>query len=576
MAASTSTDFYNSENYTTSWRGRPHAFDMDWSFFPERASDINLPYGEKVEVYEDPRQTELYYRDIMRYTGPDAPSYEHEKKRDNVYSQARTNMRDYSWFTPTDPYKDDDYDTQFHDKDPRGYLTEQPWQEYRRQLDARFVQTDFKDDSDMSVPSQGIHPNTMYSNIRDSQNWLKARLKIFENSLENFHNGGVGNYPHMSDLFKANIEDTTVNPKMSWGEQEISTPHAMNISNYLHNGTKMWRENSVPDQHVKTATYGKLYSRQGFIPHESQLRILEDDTKFFKSKRGMSKNIVKMMSSQTDGSLATKILGENMFSFARDDAQKLKESKQLDQRSIALTKDIMSLLGYTRNELKQVRQLETSNRKAAEHVLAQLTNMATTVHKLPANVKLSLKNDLLHRKTVMPSDTTGDIAHRVNLNHKIKRQLENGITQTGAFPGDFIQKKALVRNEGKDKVSKENSIVKGSDHPNINFRGDGTLIQTKDKTKETASFKSLEFKQENKALSGVDNDFLNSIRTISQQQKRPEFLGLSIDDANIDNEFGENRYLDRKKGTLGTKYMTRYLEEDDRKKELLEVKSTIS
>jgi len=570
MAASTSTDFYNSVNYTTSWRGRPHAHDMDWSFFPERASSINLPYGEKTEVYEDPRQTELYFRDIMRYTGPDAPSYEYEKRRDNVYSKARTNIRDNSWITPTDPYKDDDYDTQFHDKDPRGFLTEQPWQEYRRQLDARFVQTDFKDDSDMSVPSEGIHPNTMYSNIRDSQNWLKSRLKVFENSLENFHNGGVGNYPHMSDLFKANIEDTSVNPTMSWNETEVTTPHAMNISNYLHNGTKMWRENSVPDQHVKTATYGKLYSRQGFIPHESQLRILEDDTKFFKSKRGMTRNLVKMMSSKTDGSWASSVIGENMFSFARDDGQKQKESRDQETRSLALTKDVMSLLGYTQTDMKKIRTLESTNKRAAEHLKDEISRMTLLVHKLPANVKLSLKNDLLHRKTTAAHTDVEPMRRQVGQNHKIKKQLEMGIAQTGAFPGDFVPSQSKLRYDQKHKEQKKNTSARGADHSNPEFRGKGTNIETKDKTKETANFSALKPVDENKFLgSNIDTEYQNSLRTISMQNKRPELLDLT--NGNIDNNFGDNQSLDRHGGMLGTKYLNRFMGGDDVKGDLLDV-----
>lgn len=400
--ASRSSANYMSEYYIGTRKGRTTDGDISYEMFPEKyESSEGLLFEDPEELHDDRRET------LKDFTPDNNTMFASDEPRRNPGSAFRLNLREYGApGSGTDPWQNDEVDTQFHDADPRGYLTEQPWNEYRRHLEAQLRRIDFKDDGDYSVTGGGIHPNTMYKNIRSAQNWVKDRLKIFSTSFEGRSNGGVGVYDNVSEVFKSDFEDSSVltdgtGMARTFEDPVVRQRITTRLSNILHGGSAALRANTTTDHRVKVASYGKLYSQRGLIPFESQLRITEDDTPYSQMEKAQGvvpKNLVRMMASSADPSK------ENMTATAanRHDRQKSGKDAKLTDRDLTLenrnnmvTGDILALLGITENEVKWLESYRNQDRKTADQMLANIYEMAEVVHRMPMHAKLQAREGLL-------------------------------------------------------------------------------------------------------------------------------------------------------------------------------------
>ena len=506
----------------------------------------------------------------------------------------------------TDPWANsgqnggDGYDISFHDKDPRGWSTEQPWQEYRRLATVQFQNTDFKDDSDNSVPSSGIHPNTMYKKIRSAQNWVKSRLKIFSEEWEGKQNGGVGVYDDVSRVYRSDLEDSSVNldgqaPSRTFDDPVVAQHHNINISNVVHLGSKAFRENSTTDHIVPVAAYGKLYKQRGLLNHETQLRIMEDDTPWSKLEgyKQSPRNLVKMMASQiysdnpnispyTASEIGRILMQTDQTEIAAHQGMNREESEN-HNRNRTLTKDIMALLGITVNDIKFLESEEGKNKKMSQRALANVYKMATVVHSLPANEKLQMRNELILRSAGMGliAPTASDlrkVQDAVVVNPKI---VEFMALKSGKNP----RKEDTNPSENREMATgdPENKLqnllegtplfiykTPGKSTENITsmmWQSNGSNIK-QDTSKPTASYKHLA-----KYSKRVENNRAAAMNTqlpgVSTQT--PEYSTKLISDFDyqenmrstaLDNQFGENRGLSRRIAPIGSKNMRRHMTTD--------------
>lgn len=412
--ASRSSANHLSETYQGTRRGRVTIGDMGFEMFPEKY--------EETDIIEDPGQLNDDQRATLADFGPEQSTlFAYEEPRRVTYGKHRLLLQQTGEFSTTTPWiSHGDFDISFTDQDPRGYLTEQPWREYTRLQRENLKRVDFKDDGDYSTTSGSISPWSMYKNIRSAQNWVKARLKIFDDSYEGRSNGGVGVYAHTSNVFKSSPEDSSVQTDgdsdmaTTFEDPEIRQRMTMKLSNMVHQGSKALRVNSTTDHKVMVSSYGKLYGQMGLQPHETQMRLTEDDTPISRldGMKMSPKNLVKLMSSYVnkarydDGNFSdyNAITGARMMQQdAEAEDQKFAgmrgDSEARDNRSIMLTRDVLSLLGITENEIKVVESQVQKNSKQAKQALANMYYMAETVHKLPAHAKLEMRNELLLRSS---------------------------------------------------------------------------------------------------------------------------------------------------------------------------------
>jgi hypothetical protein len=594
--ASRKSGHFNSEMLLGSRRGRQISGDMGWEMFPQKY--------EATDIIENPEQVNLDHKATIMDYGPDNNSiFAYEAPRRNTFAKMQLNIREGGRRTNMDPYQSEMYDTQFHDKDPRGWSTEQPWQEYRRQMESQLRMIDFKDDGDYSVPESGIHPNTMYKNIRSAQDWVKARLKIFETSWEAFQNGGVGVYGNVSKVYKSDNEDTSVMTDGSGMGTTFEDPvnrqnTTMKLSNIVHSGSKALRANSTTDHKVMVAAYGKLYKNRGLINHETELRLIEDDTPWSRIEgiRATPKNLVKLMSSyvhQTqydDGNFgdgptaaaANRALLQQTSGHEQETFKGLKNDEStLENRNNILTKDIMALLGMVDTDVKFLTSMQGKNRKQADHVLANLYELAEVVHKLPAHVKIEMRNELLLRSAGMglkPAAGIRRIKDQVVINPKVVQFMDLMVRKSEA-PGDSQSNRAEAIPDSEGKLNNLlattplfifKGAIRSSENIDINRR-DAENEHTKfKKTREskTHSYKNLaKFAQQ----MAKNSHAVIAAQALDESQTTVQGKSQNINDFDpqehmmhqiVDVEFPENRGIAKHVGRIGSKNMRRHMTTD--------------
>lgn len=572
--ATRSSGHFNGEMYRGTRRGRPDMMDMDWSMFPEKT--------ESTRMVEDPNALDQHNRDLLKDFSPEnSRLFAYEEPRRNTYAKDRLNIRDGGARVTTDPWQNEDYDTQFHDKDPRGWSVEQPWSEYRRLLEAQLRMTDFKDDGDYSTTGGGVHPNTLYSTIRAAQDWVRARLKIFSTSYNNQHAGGVGVYPNVSKVFKSEYEDSSVMTDGTRMSQTFEDPVIRQrttslLSNIVHGGSKALRANSTTDHRVKVASYGKLLRQRGLINHENQLRLVGDDTHWSiveGQTGGAPRSLTAIMSAAVDGQTAAEIdrLSRQAAGMAPAETERFSggkyNEKSQEARSNTLTGDIIALLGVTENDLKLLESQSTANKQYAKQALANLYEMVEMVHRAPAHIKLQIRDELLLQAAGGGLRSAGDGIHRnrdsVVLNPKIVAFMDS-VVRTSQSPSDL----SLVRDAADgDPEHKLNHILAGvpiwvpkstaRDSEDITLSLTNTNPTHKPgETLKTHSYKSLaiEDSAENRNES-VIQALLGLSHTYELGKNRPQADDLynNTIDTEIDNQFGDNEYIARHTGLLGDK-----------------------
>ena len=586
--ASRSSGHFNSEFYKGTRRGRSAAGDFGAEMFPEKY--------ESTPIYEDPDQVYDHNRDILRDFTPDNSNLmAHEETRRNNYSKARLSLRDGGKFGSTaDPWQNEDFDTQFHDKDPRGWSTEQPWKEYRRVLTAQLNQTDFKDDGDYSVTGGGIHPNTMYKQIRGAQNWVKSRLKIFSTAKSNRHTGGAGIYANVSNVFKSDNEDSSVLVDGTGMSKTFEDPvnrqrATTRLSNWVHGGSKALRANTTSDHRVKVAQYGKLMRKRGLINHENQLRLVSEDTHWslIEGQQNAPKNIITLMSNLVDNKAATEVsrhLKQDSYT-APANSERFRGGKysehELETRNNILTRDIIALLGVTMNELKFLESKAQSNSKKAQHALANLYTMAEAVHRAPAHIKLQMRDELLIKSAgqgLSPANPHNLRSNRneVVVNPKILKYMDL-MVRKGTTPGDTWENQMQAIGDPDDKLDKWLSntplfITKSKTQDGEDIVAvfhEGLNSQNKKEGKSTHSYKSQATEamiQQRNRKKGVLDQILD-LTTQSQQRKNrdktPNEYYTEMMSTEVDNDFGENKALTRHIAPMGNKHAGRYQQRDD-------------
>jgi hypothetical protein len=581
--ASGKSGYYMSENYIGTRRGRDASGDIGFEMFPEKY--------EVTDMEEDPHQLDENWRETLMDRNPDDPTFAHEEVRRNTYSRDFLNLRSGGSRVNTDPWQNEGFDTQFHDKDPRGWSGEHDWKEYRRVQEKMMSQIDFKDDGDYSVPSAGVHPNTMYKNIKAAFHWTKSRMKWFDTAKDNFHNGGVGKYKwqHASNVGLTDVEDTSSMVDPRYMEAAGRSHRTTNLSNIVNTGSKFLRANTTTDQEVKVAAYGKLRRYRGLMNHESQLREVADDRPMSKVS-DMSQtpaNVVALMSTAVDG-LTASASGRQMRQNAVGDKEKFASvsEQELANRNRRITTEIMSLLGFTDNEIKWLDSYAGKNKKHADLMQANLFKLTEMVHKTPAHIKLAMRDELLSgslSRGLCPA-TPSQMRHardRVILNPKIVQYMDLMVRKTEK-PGDENTNRRYGVGDSEGKLANEfakgklfiqkSAEVGGTDIDANRRSTSGQRAQARgkreSKTKSYAALSRRAEKINKNRQAGGDNtqELFDSVRRITGQnmpigQTRNADVNTTANDANFD----DNRYQDRSGGgNMGTKYLNREMDVEDR------------
>jgi hypothetical protein len=221
---------------------------------------------EQTNYPEDPNIVENYYRSTLVDLKPDKPWLASDIARSSddrgggFHSVEHLNLRHGASRSLEDPWLPDGtfLDYEFTERDPRGTALGPDMREHVKQQYARADLIKYYNDSDYSVPSEGINPETMRDNIKAGMYMFKDRYQNFEESQGAWHNGGtgVGKRTGGSDVGKYTTDGTImdlVDAQQGNRTDAVARLSADPKTSYRH---------STPDHRFKIAKYGMIKPSQ--------------------------------------------------------------------------------------------------------------------------------------------------------------------------------------------------------------------------------------------------------------------------------------------------------------------------
>lgn len=374
-------------------RGLAHYGDINHYQFPGK--------WERTEMFEDPEQTYNFHRNTLRDFSPDVAANASDFARRDYQNEGRLTLRHTGTRSGFDPENPDLF-LGFMDRDPRGHLLEPNGEEWKRQSWHRkaMFEPQFKNDADWSVPGQGVHPNTKYAEMRATQPWFKARFKNFETSRTGWHNGGIIEIPHASNVDKVCAQSEKMDCKLIHAELKARQRKTTILSNNFQMG---WR--SSTDHKFKVAKYGKVYKSTPHMDHITQVDYVSPDHKLsdfvLKNESNTPRSTIIVMSAATSKSAASEaqkmrhLKGEEMAKHLMGIAGE--PALESIVRGLRLSDDIMRVLGYVDQsaEFGGSRVLNKSGKTPyLQDDPERIRRLSELLHKEPANIKLQVSETI--------------------------------------------------------------------------------------------------------------------------------------------------------------------------------------
>lgn len=216
-------------------------------------SEVYLRKIEQTDMEEDPMQVEDHLRSLLIDRRPDPPFFESDQIRRDYFSTQLINLRDGGRLATASPDLPDGtfLDQVFLERDPRGNMLQPDMRQMTKQGLARGKLHNFKNDADYSMPETGINPVQMVANIKSGFYQVKDRLQIFDESFDNWNNGGsVKNAKKFSDVARTTSDGTV----MDIAEQAMQ--NRADAITKLSNDPTMAYRHSTTDNRFKIAHYG--------------------------------------------------------------------------------------------------------------------------------------------------------------------------------------------------------------------------------------------------------------------------------------------------------------------------------
>jgi hypothetical protein len=232
----------------------------------------NMPfdrYLRKIEVSavdENPDAYENYVRDLLTDFSCDTPAFESDEIRTSddrgggFHSAEKLNLRDGGARSSEFPDLPDGtfLDWEFTERDPRGVQNLPNMRDMVKQSEARASFINFYNDDDYSIPESGVNPVVMEEQRRAGFYQLKQNMKIYEESKDSWHNGGV-----FKVLKKPRPSNNVVQRDgVILDLTDASVRNRTDATGILSNDPTIAFRYSTPDHRFKTARYGMIRANQ--------------------------------------------------------------------------------------------------------------------------------------------------------------------------------------------------------------------------------------------------------------------------------------------------------------------------
>jgi hypothetical protein len=383
-------------------------------------------------VVEDIDMNRERRKALMDY-GPDPILFEEDMPRLNNFSKERLNLRHFGAYDPTGPWKNDEYDLQHHDKDPRGWLGETDWKKYHAADEPKMRQRIFHSSSDKVIASQGVSWTDVQRRLSRMRAELKGYMPWFSESLSTM---GAG---------KTNLNYNTPSATADMVSREIDPHHYsavdnknVNRFNYGNLGGKYFLDRTTTDHVMPTSSYNFLFRTDTPLAPGGVNKLIRGDQKLSRLNESQSKNVMKFLfedsgKRQTEGSQRNperNLRARNhqiLQILVNNSGKTLSEAAKYNQTlflqnnpKMRLQMDVVSLLGLTDAEIRWMESKKNVNRAAYQECVGNLVNMLEALDGVPISKLQDERDNIMRARMQEFGGGCGD----TEINIKKKRILE--------------------------------------------------------------------------------------------------------------------------------------------------------
>lgn len=527
---------------------------------------------ETTALYEDPFQYEDSMRHELSDFTPDQATLESDMPRREYQSTSRIHLRESG--SRGDNPEHPEIFIGFTDRDPRGIATDPDFKQMANQSWARrrFKEATMYNDDDLSVPSQGIHPNKMRWQIRQSQNELKKRWKIFSTSKDALKPG----MSPVSQRIGSEVDKTYAESERMDQHLPSDMVFTQGKTAELSNDTAIgWWQTT--DHEFKVAQYGFNNQKMPGRQHEGVKRDTRYEMEFKQSKQAKpSTSMVMLMSAVVSNKKTKHKEGDTNFKEGF-------ESTARKNGHVSTPDELMNLMHQAINQVKYGESKDpiTGKRQKVSDSKA-LQRFVHMTQKLPSHAQLAIKEELERfvKKTPTMTDLHPDRT-KVVINPKILTFMDNIIRKTGKTNTDLIG--AHMADDIDTDVKTVQTQLNG---PTINGipvfttkRKTGTatapsrngIIKVNGESKKTHSYKHAKPDVFNNPNQQATHDSImhnsdNNMRRGDLKQARDMMIAKTRVDG--DNPFGDNNGLVRHGRKIGGKFQRREMVTDHAEKDM--------
>jgi hypothetical protein len=491
--------------------------------------DMYLRKIEQTCMYESPTMVEDFHRSTLKDLRPSKPFFESDQPLGdgtgvNPNSQRFLDFRDTGRLSRVEPHLPDGtfLDWQFLEKDPRGVAQGPNMRKHAEQQFARAGNIKFYSDHDDSIPESGWNPYQAQMQIRNAQDQVKDRLKIFDTAFDNFHNGGIGSRSGASVM---NQYDCDREIKDIAKDRSNRAHKTTNLSNDTSIG---WRRTT--DHRFKVAKYGKtnkanLMASENWYKNRANVHLDHDILVSWQETNVPKATALLMIDLARQKKNAYRTGIHTKFAHS-EDAQK--------GRKFKLTPADMA--GMANRET-----FETRTSDAHTELDGESAPTTRVMKHDENNIKKTIINPVIF-------ETMGRINQKSN-KHDIN-DLRNAIKQTAKTSNLYVVERNATQHTGVP----DNSIIWES---NTTFK--------KGKEKEIFQYKAAMRAVDSHNMERLSND--NGFKGNSQvtDQRRGNIDNTDIQQVggtNLDSDFAIERVRSKSVGPLGKKYMNEYHDRD--------------
>jgi len=488
-------------------------------------------------VYNDLNTIDDFNRNILRDTGPDKATMASDAKRSNVYSETRINLREKGSRWKNEPIHHD-LNLSLTDKDPRGTAEGPDWKQFNVHTWARKNDHIFINDADHSVPSAGVSQ----SQVRDNK--LKARIRVAKDCYKDFSSsqrGMIVGYNQNTSV-GSTLKKIETTSKLQSLNDEYNIEKRRDITTILSNILPIGHLTTT-DNRFNVANFSKLYSTNNI----DTMDYIKNSFKSGKSGKDVGEAKENQLAKQLNIMLVDVIQNKEKM-MNKDQEINYGEENMISNKNHNNSKEY-----YSSKDLRSGEQTEKTKQLTEEII----KNYTKQVDKYKKHKDFNKTDMTLPETSQKGAELITQISKLASQNRNLKSAMVN-IVET------HNKKKMSLGNDLNSVMYKRNHNILNKSRADEDSIVDFNSIQRQNvDSKNTKQYKTnLQHSKQNKTVE-YKKDFdpyalTNENTDIYSQQRKTNLNQPDIssqDDVLLETQFGENKYLNRSTGKMGTKYL---------------------